>query len=59
MQVEWGYTNHMRLFARKVTSLNPDRYKYTPVENALKSYQDYLKHAGAYKSFDKWLSTEI
>lgn len=57
----------MKLYVKKVWSYNPTKYKYIPLEKAIKGYDDYLNYyrENTYrdlkfiKSFDRWLRTEI
>lgn len=54
------------LHVKKLWSLNPREYRYIPFQNAIKSWNEYIKNAvtrghnvNELKDFDTWLKTEI
>lgn len=58
----------MKLYTKKLISLNPDEYRYITLDEALQDYHVYIGHcinniddltAQDVKSFDEWLETEI
>lgn len=60
--------NRMRLYVKKINSLNPTEYKYVEVDKAMIEHQRYVANIvhnkneyvkGEPKLFDVWLRTEI
>jgi len=58
----------IKYYVKKLVSLSPDKYKFVDPNKAYKSYCDWIKHIitmpsydfkESYKSFEKWLATEI
>jgi len=53
----------INLYVKKLWSLDPDEYKYIPLDMAIMYYSRYLYTAHAtrrnIKSFEEWLDTEI
>jgi hypothetical protein len=55
----------MKLYAKKLWSINPKLYKYIDFESAMRLYEDYRilicrgRKTETVKSFSQWLKTEI
>ena len=58
----------MKLYVKKIWSLNPDLYKFIEFNKAQKEYNEWLKDSlnSSYykkgdeiKSFEEWLKTEV
>jgi len=56
----------MKLYVKKIWSLNPTKFKYISLETALFNYEHYLtffdkgwKQKEAPKRFEEWLKSEI
>jgi hypothetical protein len=52
----------LKMVVRKIVSLNPTRYTYIPFDKALEKYIDWIatgNFRSKFKSFEKWLDTEI
>lgn len=56
----------MKLYVKKLCSLNPTRYEFITFNNAIKLYKRYVHDVVGsvyetiyFKSFDEWLKTEI
>jgi hypothetical protein len=51
----------MQLYVKKLTSLNPRKYKFISLSNAVRGYTDYAKEYKGIKlkDFTNWLNTEI
>lgn len=56
----------MSKYLQKLVSLNPDKFEYIPMEEAIDKYSTYIKHClesdfniYTIKSLAQWLTTEI
>lgn len=56
----------MKLFVKRICSLNPKKYKFVRLETAIGQYESYLtyfsrgwKKGDEPKTFENWLKTEI
>jgi len=49
----------MKLYVKKVWSLNPTKYKYVELEQALFEHYKWINENGGRKTFTEWLCTEI
>lgn len=49
----------MKLYVKKITSLNPTKYKFIELEKAQHEYYKWTLEFGVKKTFPQWLNTEI
>ena len=49
----------MKLYVKKIWSLNPTKYKYIELEKAQFEHYKWVKDYGGTKTFNEWLNTEI
>lgn len=51
----------MQLYVKKLTSLNPRKYKFIALSNAVRGYTAYASNYTGIrlKDFTNWLNTEI
>lgn len=60
-----GVKKYNPIYVKKIWSLNPTKYKFILLFEALKKYDEYLanfkkpEHSSDWKSFEDWLTTEI
>ncbi len=47
------------LYVRKLASLNPDKFDYIKLEDAINRHYEYTHTHGGTKTMKEWLETEI